>query len=170
MPENFVVHLVQNDEAWHLVAAFNWADQPGDCRVDFTRLGYRADDELEVYDFWGCQYMRLIGKEIAFSEVPAQGCKLLRVCKASRKPHIVGDRLHISQGRELTGWNWAENKLKIETLDLGRKVEGELVLWLPEEPRRGSCNGEGIEIFRVGEQVYAVQVKFFGRGVIDLLL
>ena len=168
MPEEFQVRLNRNGQTWQLVGLFNWSDHPADCCIRFEELGYATGAPLHVFDFWTGQYRRLPDPELVFPAVPAHGCKLLRVCEAHEAPQLVGDTLHISQGAELASWQVEANRLVIETVEMGRRVEGMLWLALVKPPRAATCNADDVAVEYLGEGIYGLCVKFTGKGRIEV--
>ncbi len=170
MPGLYRVKLEQAGQEWQLVALFNWSDQTADLRLRPADLGYAAGARLHLFDFWERQYRRVSEAEVVFAAVPAHGCKLLRTAEVGEAAQVVGDTLHISQGKELRNVRIVEGTLEIETIDMGRRVEGEV--WLAGErmPIKARCNGADAAVEAKGQGVYAVKVDFTGQGKIVLVL
>jgi alpha-galactosidase len=170
MPSLYQVKLNGGGQAWQLVALFNWNDHPSDCHLRFNELGYKPGTVLHVFDFWAKKYQRTPDPEMVFAGVPPHGCKLLRICEVGSIPQLVGDTLHISQGAEISSMRLEEEKLVIETVDMNRRVEGELWLSLPKTPTRANCNGEQVVIGDKGEGVFALYVGFIGKAKVEVIL
>ena len=170
MPTLYRVRLKIGEQAWQLVALFNWSDRPADCHLRFNELGYKPGTTLHVCDFWTRQYLRTAEPEMVFAGVPSHGCKLLRVCEVGSTPQLVGDTLHISQGAEFSSMILEGEKLDIETVDMHRRVEGELWLSLPKAPTAATCNGEQVVVEDKGEGVFALYVGFIGKGKVEVIL
>jgi alpha-galactosidase len=170
MPVRYRVKLDKDGQVWQLVALFNWEDQPEDIHLRLVELGYSPQMELHMFDFWSGEYQRVSAPELVFTSVPAHGCKLLRVCQVGEGIQIVGDTLHISQGLEINKLILDGERLVVETMDMGRQVEGDLWLLLGLEPKEASCNGEWVSIEQKGEEVYALKVGFMGKGRIDIMV
>jgi len=168
MPEGFQVSLNSSGQTWQLVGLFNWSDRPADISIRFEELGYAAGAPLHVFDFWTRQYRCVTDPVMVFPALPVHGCKLLRVCEARETPQLVGDTLHISQGAELASWQAEADRLVIETVDMGRQVEGMLWLALVNPPRAATCNAEEVNVEDMGEGIYGLRVKFTSKGRIEL--
>jgi hypothetical protein len=168
MPAVYQVKLVVGGHAWQLVALFNWNDHPSDCHLRFSELGYKPGSLLHVFDFWTRQYWREDNDEMIFIGVPAHGCKLLRVSEVGATPQLVGDTMHISQGAELSSIHLQGEKLMIETVDLNRRVEGELWFSLPDAPESATCNGERVVVEDKGNGIYAFHLQFMGEGRVEI--
>jgi alpha-galactosidase len=158
MPGLYQVKVEHAGQSWQLVALFNWMDHPGDCRLRLADLGYPEGMQLHVFDFWERQYLHVTQPEMVFAHVPAHGCKLLRICQAVKAPQLVGDTLHISQGVELSYMRVVDRKIELETIDLGRRVRGELWLALGKFPGEAHCNGERVKMEDQGQGIFAVEV------------
>jgi hypothetical protein len=141
-----------------------------DIQLQMTELGYPPGMELHVFDFWSGAYQRASEPGLVFEGVPSHGCKLLRVCQVGESPQLVGDTLHISMGIEINSTLMKGEKLIIETQDMGRRVEGEVWLWLDEKPKEVNCNGERTSIEAKGMGVYALKVRFTDRGKVNIIL
>ena len=168
MPEVFQVRLNSSWQSWQLVGLFNWSDHPGDISIKFKELGFAAGMPLHVFDFWTGQYRDMTETEMMFPDVPAHGCKLLRVCEQREAPRLVGDTLHISQGAEIASWQVVADRLVIETVDMGRQVEGILWLALVNSPLEANCNEEAIDVEDLGEGIYGLRLRFFCKGRIEV--
>ena len=173
MPSLYQAKLDQaggSGQSWQLVALFNWKEHEVTCRLQLDRLGYAPGKTLHVFDFWSRKYYRVTGPELVFPEVPAHGCKLLRVCEAMACPQLVGDTLHISQGVEIASWRVQDGNIIIETINLDRQVGGELLLWLPREPANATCNDDPVTIEAMGNGIYAIPLAFHGRSKVIIHL
>ena len=170
MPRLYRVNVQGFDQEWQLVALFNWEDRAADLNLRFSELGYSKGADLHVFDFWSGNYHRCREGEMVFKAVPPHGCKLLRVCEVGISPQLVGDTLHISQGAEISSMRMEPGSLLLETLDMGRKVEGECWFWLPDPPKRVACNGQEVVVNKVVEGVYRLHLSFTGGGAVELIM
>lgn len=170
MPSLYQVKLRKGEHDCQLVALFNWNDHPADCRLRFNDLGYKTGAALHVFDFWSKCYQHVTDPELVFTDIPAHGCKLLRVCDVGSTPQLVGDTLHISQGAEISSMFLEQDKLVIETVDMDRRVEGVLWLWLPKSPKTATCDGEPVVIEDKTEGIYSLNLKFTGKGRVEVVI
>ncbi len=170
MPHLYRLQLPKTENNWHSVAVFNWNDLPEDYCLWFTKLGVQPGAELHVFDFWAGHYHHVTDSQIVFPGLPAHGCKLLRVCEVAKTPQLVGDTLHISQGAEIAAWKVEGEQLSIETVDMGRRVEGDLWLALARLPVGVTCNGERVDVKEKGEGIYALHLEFTGKGRVEVSL
>ena len=169
-------HVVVHGAAgqWHLVGLFNWQNCPAQKKLTLARLGITPGQPVFVFDFWAQRGWLTREGEMAFPEIPAHGCRLLRITPMDAgeqpAPRLVGDTLHITQGLEIADWSIGAGGLELHTIDLGRQVRGGLWLSLPERPVQVCCNGEPLEVVLAGENVYRLDVNFTGRAIINVLL
>lgn len=170
MVGQYQVKLEAAGQAWWDVGMFNWSDSPANCIIKFEELGFAAGSPMHVFDFWSRRYWRISYPMMVFPDVPAHGCKYLRVCEVGEEPQLVGDSMHISQGVEIDSWRFEGDALRIETVNMGRQVQGELWLAMPRMPRMATCNGEEVKVKDKGEGIYAVHVEFNGKGKVEVLL
>jgi alpha-galactosidase len=170
MPERYQVRFEALGQTWQDVGLFNWSDRPANCIIKFGELGLAVGSPVHVFDFWSRRYWRITYPMMVFPDVPAHGCKLLRVCEVSETPQLVGDTLHISQGAEIDSWRVEGDVLVIEIMDLGRRVEGELWLALTRVPRMVTCNGEEVKVKDKGEGIYVVHLQFTGKARVEVLM
>jgi hypothetical protein len=63
-----------------------------------------------------------------------------------------------------------QDKLVIETVDMDRRVEGVLWLWLPKSPKTATCDGERVVIEEKGKEIYAIHLRFTGKIRVEVLL
>jgi alpha-galactosidase len=159
MPELYHVPAQGATGQWHLVGLFNWGDCPAIKRVSLTQLGFPPGQPVYIFDFWGQRLWQTVERELVFPEIPAHGCRLLRLCAANTPaPVLLGDTLHITQGLEIAEWITEPGRLAISTISLGRVAHGALWLRLPGGPGMIACNGEVLEASLVEEDVYRVDV------------
>jgi len=129
MPQVYRVELEHAGTVWQLVGIFNWIDKPADLHLIFSLFDYPSGAKLHVFDFWEERYQQTGAKELVFHAVPAHGCKLLRLCEVQGTPQVVGDTIHISMGAEIKSLRIADSSVNIETIGLGRRVEGMVWVW-----------------------------------------
>jgi alpha-galactosidase len=159
MPWVYRVQLENNGQHWQLLALFNWEHHPRDIRFQLADLGYSKDDQIHIFDFWNEQYQQAAWPDLSYEAVAPHGCKLLRLCQAKPAPQLVGDTLHISMGLEIDSI-WIEgDRLFINYLDVGRKLEGHLWLSLEVEVNESYVNGEQASIEPLGQGIYVVEIS-----------
>ncbi|HSB67688.1 MAG TPA: alpha-galactosidase [Anaerolineales bacterium] len=168
LPRIYQVKLENARQVYQLVALFNWTDRRAEYQLCFSELGYAENAKIHVYDFWRQQYQCITEPEMRLDPIPAHGCMLLRLCEVGQSPQLVGDTLHVSQGLELNSLRIVDHTLAIETIDLGRRVEGELWFVVDKTVSMARCNGEAAKVEERGEGVYAVKVGFMRKALIEI--
>jgi hypothetical protein len=169
MPQIYQVKLERDWGAWQLVALFNWRELPADCSLSFAELGYQAGAALNVYELWTKHFWHSTDPTLVLPNVPAHGCRLVRVSEVGTVPQLVGDTLHISQGAEIASMKMEGDRLVVDTMDLGRNVESELWLSLPNQPGKAICNQQEISVELKGEGIYAFPMQFRGVGRFEII-
>ena len=173
MPAIYQVEISSDgmpDQSWNLVGLFNWHDRKAACRLRLDELGFATSAELFVFDFWSRRIQRLIGPEVIFPDVPAHGCKLLRISQVSAAPQVVGDTIHISQGAEIATWKANGDHITLESIDLVRRVEGDLWLSLSRAPLHAVCNNERVNIEDKGDGIYSLHLQFNGKAKVEIII
>lgn len=91
---------------WRLLARFNWDDHPRDLLLRAADFKLPAG-AYWMREFWSDQLRLLPTGEWTFPAVLPHGCRLvaLRACDPST-PQYLGSNLHISQGLEVSAWDW----------------------------------------------------------------
>ena len=158
MPALYQVKVMHRSQDWQLVGLFNWHDHPANLYVHFSDLAYPADSCLHIFDFWSGSYLGAHENELVFQDVPAHGCKLLRLCKMADTLQLLGDTLHISMGAELELLRIVDNILEVKLVDMGRRVEGELWLYSGQVVKEVRCNGQRQSIEARGGNIYRVLI------------
>ena len=163
MAELYVLQLEKNGMKWQDVAVFNWGDKAAKRNLDLSKLGYAPGGKLNVFDFWQKSHSLEPAGEIWLGEIPSHGCRLLRVCKVEDEPQLVGDTLHITQGCEIDSWQATGRTLQVNTIDLGRRVEGSLWLRLPGKLSAATCGAEPVR-FEKESDLYRLSLDFRGSA------
>jgi len=159
MPRVYRVQLENLGQQWQLLALFNWEDHPRDIRFQLADLGFSPGTQIHVFDFWEQEYHQAAWPELRFNAVAAHGCKLLRLCLAGAGPQLVGDTLHISMGMEIDSVRIEASRLFIIILDVSRKLEGQLWLFLDAEITEAYVNEKQVSIEPLGQGLYLVGIS-----------
>jgi alpha-galactosidase len=169
MPEMYHVQVQGAAGQWHLVGLFNWQDCPASKRLSLLDLGITHGQAVYVFDFWSQHLWQTTQAELVFPEIPAHGCRLLRICALEEGiPVLMGDTLHITAGMEIVGWQVGTGRLELCTMDMGRDAHGALWLRLPGRPVRMMCNGEEVEVAEDGENICRLTIKFAGQAIVEV--
>ncbi|MFP3855114.1 MAG: hypothetical protein ACLFWD_12565, partial [Anaerolineales bacterium] len=161
-PEQLVLPLSGAVGDWVLLACINWSDRARRIQLDPSRLPYISRGMMGV-DFW--QQIPVFLKGVKWElTVPGHGIRLLQLRQASdHKPIWLGDTLHISGGRIVTGWNVGDDSLAAD-IQLGRRGSGKIWLKLPQAPKRASFRGESIDYQLRNSGVYRFDLSGIRGG------
>lgn len=142
---------------WHVLALFNWEDEP--CELPLNAGEFQLPDvDYRLRSFWDGRVLNLpSGGSINLGQVPPHGCALLAVRPVGTAPQYAGSDLHFSQGVEVSAWDAGPDGVRF-TLDLPPARAGWAALWLPSAPRRVIVDGED-SIWKKQDGVYLVPVK-----------
>jgi alpha-galactosidase len=168
MAELYVLPVDKGWSKWHDVAVFNWSDKAKDRWLDTCRLGYEKGEQLHIFDFWSASLSSSSAGELLLGQLPAHGCRLLRVCRADEAPQLVGDTLHITQGLEIESWAVSGKTLKLRTADLERDVSGDLWIKLPGKLVSAACNLQPVATSPEAGGIYKLSLSFQGRAEINI--
>ena len=168
MAELYVVPAEREWGSWHDAAVFNWSDRSEDRSLDLCRLGYIKGEKLHIFDFWAKTHTTVAAGELHLGNLPAHGCKLLRICRAGSAPVLIGDTFHITQGLEIESWRLEGKALTITTLDLQRDVDGAIWIILPGQITSASCNSLPINVSSEGDSMCKLELQFRGRANITV--
>jgi len=161
--------LLNETGEWHLVARFNWTEQP--LRLKLTPQEYRLPEaDYWFCDFWTGKTVKLeSGTGYQTGEVAPHGCVLgafRRVDKVSAQ--YLGSDLHYSLGQEVADWKADENELAF-TLRLPRKAEGRVMVSLPWQKAIATAAGEKVEMLQISEGVWQLHVKVDGFAHVNII-
>lgn len=174
MPELYHLPMHGAAGSWHLVSLFNWQDCPAGKRLSLAQLGIPSGRPVYVFDFWAQRLWQTVERELFFPEIPAHGCRLLRLCPLDvtdpSRPLLLGDTLHITQGLEISDWRADPQHLELSIMELGRVAHGSFWLKLPSRQAKATCNGESLNLIAQGEDIYRLPLNFSGLTFVELLL
>ncbi len=146
MPAKLRLDLLNETGEWHVLAKFNWQDQPADLSIS------AAEYLLPGGRYWVSEFWRessvLVEEEDSFiaEQVPAHGCVVTAWRKPSTgQPVYLGSDLHISQGIEIAEWKLVGSELEI-TLRLPRKASGQVKLFIPTKVKTILVNSKPVEV------------------------
>lgn len=167
MPSRIRLDVVETDN-WHILAQFNWADQPADLQID--PVNYHLEAGHYFYrEFWSGQIGESNGIDpIHFKAVPSHGCVLFALRrKVAEKAAYLGSDLHFSQGIELSEWQETGDEVSI-TLRLPRSAGGMIFLHLPRGEGETRVNGFPEKLVPVTEDIYTLHVQVDGFFKINI--
>jgi alpha-galactosidase len=167
-PTRLRLDLENTGGKWHLIALFNWEDQPAGLTVRLADFGLVENVPAWGREFWtGTTYSIESGTLNVGLVAPHGVCLLAVRSRQPGMPHYLGSNLHISQGLEVTQWRPDAHGL---TLNLERPMSerGSLELSLPAKPDRALIDGAPLEWKRSGEGCYRFDVAFDRRASIQI--
>jgi alpha-galactosidase len=171
-PERLQVDLEGAVGAWHLLGLFNWQDRPRDLRLKRSDFYLESGQEYLFHSFWDGQVYRLPARsnedgpedELLLPRIPAHGGVVLAARRAApHLPQFLGSSLHISQGQEVTGWEWDGEQNLFFRLERPGRAVGRVCLHLPGLPSDILLNGEPIQAVPLNSApagVYALELDF----------
>lgn len=146
--------------SWHLLAHFNWEEQPASLTFSPRAFDLPQNRLWWLREFW----TGLIGQmgansPLTFQDVPAHG---VRVAAArsydADQPAYLGSDLHLSQGLEISEWRQEKDTLHLK-IDLGREASGRLHVYLPWQPAGAWFKGKSHMLQEEGRGIYSIGVK-----------
>jgi alpha-galactosidase len=163
LPSRLRLDPVTSAGAWHVLAAFNWLDEPAD--LELLPQAYQLEEGDYVYrEFWGGKTgIWKEGEPLRFNSVPAHGCALIALRRLQgAQPLYAGSDLHISQGIEVDEWRVEVESLEIK-MRLPRTAKGNVYLYLPGKAGAVEVNGNPGELTPVHDGIHrlAVEVEEF---------
>jgi alpha-galactosidase len=171
---------------WHLIGLFNWSEQPEDMTCNLNDFYIDTTKSYHMRSFWDgkiyhAQANKQYASKLALGKIPSHGSILLALHRhISGVPQYIGSDLHVSQGLEVTSWQWtaapvAVDKGKITgrlVLSLERPgiAQGRIFLSLPNEPSQASLNGLPVAWNCENSHTYSLEGNFNRRAEIEILL
>lgn len=154
---------------WHILGIFNWLDTAVDISISPDLFYLDTQQEYWARDFWSGETLILGEKGHTWHDTPAHGSLLLAVRPRRAVPQYLGSNLHISQGLEVTRWNWTEGHLEL-TLERPGNTTGMICLHLPQEPAGAALNEQPVSWNTAADGVFYLPVNFTNRGEIEIHL
>mgnify|MGYP002395352703 CR=1 FL=1 len=159
-PQHLRVDMNGPAGLWHLLAIFNWDDEPTSLTFSPEDFQLPKDQIWWAREFW-LGTIEQMGSEspITFNEVPAHGVRVIAVRPYDAgQPAYLGGDLHLSQGMEVSEWQSKPNELVVG-FSLGRKAAGTVNFYLPWKPA-GVWFGEETRMMQdLGRGVFSVEVE-----------
>ena len=169
---------------WHLVGLFNWNDGARDLMFRLNEFYLDPSEHYQVRSFWDGKTFMIPrsnpGKEEKILEnVPGHGVVLLALRKhIPRVPAYLGSDMHISQGLEVSSWEWLADPKAAQGRNVGRKLSlrlarpgpacGKISLYLPGEPIQAIANGFPLTWDQCNPQIYSFGVEFHRSVEIEI--
>lgn len=144
---------------WHLLAFFNWQDQPVELAFSPGAFNLGNNGTWWLREFW----TGTVGRTSSISpwvckQVPPHGVRVMAARKyVADQPTYLGGTLHISQGIEISQWEQHGQRLEIE-FNLGRSASGTAVFYLPGQSPQAKINDRPCRIDPLGEDLYSIEL------------
>ena len=139
----------------HVIALFNWSDEPQDLELNLKAFGLEGKPWL-MREFWTGEWAEVESDHV-FHAVPAHGVRLMTLSPLQDIAYLGSD-LHASQGIELRSWKVTRSKLTFD-LDLGREAEGRIYLHCQSIPSAITINNQEVYWIQETEKVISIAVK-----------
>ena len=159
MAERYDLPVSHPWASWHVVGAFNWSSRPARQTLDLARVGFDGQQPVHAFDFWQREHRLCREPTLDLGEIAPYDCRVLRLCTHQAVPTLVGSTLHITQGNEITRWVVSGNELRFTIRDLGRRVEGEIWLWLPGEDAHATSGDQEIATQAHGQGIFVLPLQ-----------
>jgi alpha-galactosidase len=168
MAETYVLDMERKWGKWIMAARFNWGRKTATKTIDIGRLNLDPDGEYHVFDFWNRRYRVHTGRELELADIPAHGCRLLRIAKNDGKPTVVGGTFHITCGGEVEGVTVTKKGATFTIGALGRSAEGELWVWLPGQITSATVGKKNIPVVKRTDNVWALNLSIKGKTSVSV--
>ena len=154
--------------SWHLLALFNWQDEPQEMTLRLADYGLEGQRFYWGREFWSGRLYEIREGSIPLGVTPAHGAALLAVRPGVPGASLyLGGDLHLSQGLEVSAWEPSEQGLGFHIQRPGH-FAGLVDLHLPGPIRSGSLNGNPLNWEAVAAGVYRLPVEAYRTATIQL--
>ena len=157
-PPSLIRIDLENDLGpWHLLAIFNWDDQPA--TLSFTNQQFRLPKDQVFWsrEFWTGQIGKMgADSPLHFQDVTPHGVRVIAARpSAAYQPAYLGSDIHLSQGLEIKHWQ-VEDKQVTFISELGRRASGKLYFYLPWRPIGLWENNQTYSMGEEGQGIYSI--------------
>jgi len=167
-PSRLRLDLENPTGLWHLLALFNWGDDPQDITVNLREFGLDPGGTCYASEFWSRKLHRMTRGKLLRERIPAHGVLLYAVRSLDPdQPQYLGSDLHISQGLEVAKWKATRRRLKL-TLQRPGSLQGSLALALPKPLKKCLLDDQPCSGKMIQEGVYHFDLDFHGSTSLTL--
>jgi alpha-galactosidase len=107
-----------------LLAVFNWDQAGALVRANLPPGVWHAAE------FWSAEYLGALQEQITL-EIPAHGCRVVRLTPDLGHPRVIGSTLHMTQGAmEISAEEWDGKQLRVALRPVANR-DGILLIWRP---------------------------------------
>ncbi len=159
MPALLRVDLEGPGGDWHLLANFNWSDQPADFWFDPKKFNLPGDQTWWLREFWTGEIGQMDeNSPFNFEQVPAHGVRVAASrCHQPETAQYLGSSLHISQGLELQEWQANQKEISLQ-LDLSKNSQGTVYFYIPWKPNSAVCNSKPLKLEQKNQHIYSLNI------------
>jgi alpha-galactosidase len=165
-PSRLQLDLAGPAGSWSLLALFNWEDRPRDLILRLAEFYLDPQEDYLAREFWRGEVFPIAAsppaeRKVRFENVPAHGAVCLAVRpRRSYRPQYLGGNLHISQGLELSAWDWdGAGRLRLGLQRPG-PARGQIDLSFPRPPEQAILDGRAISFEQIASGIYRFAVEF----------
>jgi alpha-galactosidase len=171
---------------WHVMGLFNWDERARNLVLSLNEFYLDPSGQYHARSFWDGKSYFISGGSTGKGEIILQGVPPHGVALISLRKHIpwmpsyLGSDLHISQGLEVSHWEWHADSGAGKTsavagklalgLERPGKACGEIFLYLPSEPVQATLNGDSLPWKQLGPEIYDFGVEFTRCAEIEIHL
>jgi len=168
-PQRLRIDLENCTGAWHLLTMVNWQDTAQDMVFTPQEFGLANTKMYLIADFWNeLQYLSDL-KGITFPGVAPHGVIVLAVRPLIEGvPQFTSSNLHLSQGLEITSWQWDGTLLHFGINRPGKSA-GHVTIKLPVAPKRALINGRDIDWKKTRAECYQLPVHINQYSEVEIL-
>jgi len=154
---------------WHLLALFNWRDEPAALDLNLGDFYLDTQRAYHAREFWSGALYRLEGGGQRFEAVPPHGCVLLASRAITSGAQYLGSDLHVSQGLEVIDFQRGQDSVSLD-LERPGKAEGSVDLYLPQRPVSAALDETSIPWHEIAPDCYRFALKFDQRAHLHIHL
>jgi alpha-galactosidase len=152
---------------WHLLGYTNWENRPIKRSLHLSDFRLPSSGRWILRSFWKEKVLVSEGGSFEVN-VPPHGTVLLAARKFTPdQPIYAGSNLHISQGLEVTRWEYQEGDLSF-SINLPAKLSGYCELFLPFEPHLTKIQNQAVNFKRLSGNHYRIDLDMVGKTAIQI--
>jgi alpha-galactosidase len=168
-PRRLRLDLEDPTGSYYLLALFNWDEKPLDGYLHMEDYALDSTRAYYARDFWNGEIYYITDNSLELPSIPSHGVILLAVRPATiSQPQYLGSDMHISQGHELTGWQFSPPNALLLYLSKSGQIYGSFDLFLPETPHSVLLNRQPLSFQVSSDHYYRFTVEFIDKVEIHL--
>ena len=169
MPTLLRLDLENETGRWHLLAIFNWEDEPTEQQTLPLKQFDLPPGAYFARSFWTGESRRTQGGSLTLKPIPAHGVRLLALTPdpGAGEPLYLGGDLHISQGLEVAQWSVTNGEVDF-LLQRPGSAQGQIELFLASPPSQILLENESVSWDQLSPGIYRLDVAFSRRAHIEV--